>query len=326
MKKLFTLALVMALAAAACGNDDSTEAGSAQAAPEDSGDAAPDETAAESADSNEPVADDSASDEPVADDPAAVERIVSLSPTATEILFAIGAGDLVVAVDAYSNYPAEAPASDLDGFTPNVEAIAAFDPQLVTMQTNAAAADLEALGITVIERDAPATFDGIYTQIEELGAATGRIAEAAQLVLEMQTEIAALREQAPDASGLTYYHELGTDYYSLNGDSFIAEVYALFGLTSIGDQAGGEAFNGYLPLSEEFILGADPDLIFLADTIFAAQTAETVAARPGWGDLSAVRNGAVIELDDDVASRWGPRVVEFVRQIAEALETVAAPA
>jgi cobalamin transport system substrate-binding protein len=296
MKKMIILLLSLALFAAACGDDTAAD---------------------EPAPAEEPSTDDATN---------MVERIVSLSPTATEILFAIGAGDLVVAVDVYSNYPAQAPSSDLDGFIPNVEAIAAFEPQLVAMQSNEAAAELETLGITVIQRDAPNTFDGIYAQIEELGAATGRVDEAAALVEDMQTEIAALQAEAPAASGLTYYHELGTDYYSLNGESFIAEVYALFGLTSIGDQASGDAFDGYLPLSEEFILGADPDLIFLADTIFAAQTAATVAARPGWGGLSAVQNGLVIELDDDVASRWGPRVIEFVRQIAAALESVAVPA
>ncbi len=291
MKKLSALLLVLAMFAAACGDDDS-----------------------------EPAT------EPDGDDATSIERIVSLSPTATEILFAIGAGDQVVAVDQYSNHPEDAPISDLDGFSVNVEAVAAHDPQLVTMQVSEATSELEAIGITVIARDAPADFDGIYAQIEELGAATGHIAEAAALVLEIQTEIDALVATTPSADGLTYYHELGTDYYSLNGDSFVAEIYALFGLVSIGDQASGEAFDGYLPLSEEFILGANPDLIFLADTIWAGQTAETVAARPGWADLSAVKQGAIVELDDDVASRWGPRVVEFAQSIAAVLETVAAPA
>jgi iron complex transport system substrate-binding protein len=249
-------------------------------------------------------------------------RVVSLSPTATEILFAIDAGDLVVAVDVYSNHPADAPASDLDGFVPNVEAIAALDPQLVVMQSNEAAAGLEAIGITVIQQDSPATFDEMYAQIEQVGAATGRVAEAAEVVLGIQTDIAALQADAPDAGDLTYYHELGTEYYSLSGDSFIAEVYGLFGLTNIGDEADGDAFAGYLQLTEEFILGADPDLIFLADTIFAEQTAQTVAARPGWGDLTAVQDGDVIELDDDVASRWGPRVVQFADAIAAALQKV----
>lgn len=328
MKKLLALLMVLALFAVACGDDSADTA--VDDAAEDGAveDTAPDDSAAE--DTEDTDADDTAPDD--ADeatenpDDGTVERIVSLSPTATEILFAIGAGDQVVAVDVYSNYPPEVPASDLDGFAPNVEAIASYDPQLVTMQTNEASADIEALGITVIARDAPATFDGIYDQIEELGAATGHEDEAADLVSEMQAEIAAFQADAPDASGLTYYHELGTDFYSINRDSFIAQVYDLFGLVSIGDEAEGEAFGGYLPLSEEFILGADPDLIFLADTIFADQSAETVAARPGWGDLTAVQNDAVIELDDDVASRWGPRVVDFAEAIAEALDMVAAPA
>jgi len=265
-------------------------------------------------------------DAPAETGAAPIERIVSLSPTATEVLFAIGAGDQVVAVDQFSNYPAEAPFSDLDGFTVNVEAVAGYEPQLVIMQSNEASAELEALGMTVIVQDSPADIEGIYTQIEEVGAATGNVDGAAAVVLEMQTRLDELIAEAPAAEAMSYYHELDTDYYSLNSDSFVAQIYALFGLASIGDQAEGEAFAGYLPLSEEFILGADPDLIFLADTIWAEQTAETVAARPGWSDLSAVRSGSVVELDDDVASRWGPRVVEFAESIAAALSTVAAPA
>lgn len=259
-----------------------------------------------------------ATDGPPADDD---RRIVSLSATATEILFAIGAGDDVVAVDSFSTHPPEAPVTDLEAFTPNIEAIAEFEPDLVTMQNNApdAVTALEELGITVIARDAPPTFDGMYDQIEELGVATGREAGAAELVAGIESRIAELRADAPDATGRTYYHELGTDHYSITSDTFIAQVYGLFGLTSIGDAADGEAFAGYLPLTEEYILASDPDLIFLADTRYEGQTAETVAARPGWGDLTAVREGRVVELDDDVASRWGPRVVEFAEAIAEAL-------
>ena len=278
MKRAIALLAGLALFADACGDDDPATATT---------DSVPTDTVP-----TDSVSADSG-DEPT------VERIVSLSPTATEILFAIGAGERVVAVDQFSNHPAEAPFSDLDGFTVNVEAVAAYEPQLVIMQSNQASAELEALGIEVIVQDSPADIDGIYAQIEEVGAATGHV---------------------------DGYHELGTDYYSLNSESFVAQIYALFGLETIGDQADGEAFAGYLPLSEEFILGADPDLIFLADTIYAGQTAETVAARPGWSDLSAVRNGAVIELDDDIASRWGPRVVEFAEAIAAALTLVSAPA
>lgn len=290
MRRLFALVLVLAMFAVACGEDD-----------------APAEEVSSGADGS-------------------IERVVSLSPTATEILFAIGAGDQVIAVDQFSNYPEHAPFSDLDGFQVNVEAVAAYDPQVVVMQSNEASSALEALGITVVVQDSPADFAGIYAQIGELGAVTENESGAADLVSEMQSEIAALQADAPDATGLRYYHELGTDYYSLNSDAFVAQVYGLFGLVSIGDEAAGEAFSGYLPLSEEFILESDPDFIFLADTIWAEQTAETVAARAGWGDLTAVQNGAVVELNDDVASRWGPRVVEFAEAIARVLAEVAVPA
>ncbi|MDW3218117.1 MAG: ABC transporter substrate-binding protein [Acidimicrobiales bacterium] len=287
MKRLLALLLVSALFAVACGEDDAPVENTTSEAP---------------------------------------ERIVSLSPTATEILFAIGAGDQVVAVDQFSNYPENAPFSDLDGFQVNVEAVAAYDPQVVVMQSTGGEEGLEALGITVLVQDSPADLEGIYAQIEEIGAATGNEAGAADLVAEMRDRIDELVADAPDASGLRYYHELGEDYYSLNSDSFVAQVYGLFGLVSIGDDAAGEAFDGYLPLAEEFILEADPDLIFLADTIWAGQTAETVAARPGWADLTAVQTGAVVELNDDVASRWGPRVVEFVEAIAAVLDEVSVPA
>lgn len=286
MKRITALLLALALLAVACGEDDPAESSDGDAGP----------------------------------------SIVSLSPTATEILFAIGAGDQVVAVDQFSNYPADAPITDLDGFAPNVEAIAAYDPQIIVMQSNEASTALEDLGFTVVVQDSPADFDGVYAQIEELGTVTGNEDGAAALVDEIRTEIAALVADAPDASGKTYYHELGTDFYSVNGDTFIAEVYGLFGLESIGDEADGEAFDGYLPLSEEYILSADPDFIFLADTIWAEQTAETVAARPGWDGLRAVQTGAIVELDDDVASRWGPRLVEFVEAIAVVLEEAAVPA
>ena len=293
MKKLFALLLVMAMFTVACGGDETVV---------------------------EPVAETPAEDPPA-------DRIVSLSATATEILFAIGAGDLVVAVDSYSNYPDYAPITDLQAFTPNVEAIASYEPDLVVMQTNAVAAELEALGITVIQRDAPADFSGVYAQIEELGRATGFIAQAAELVLEMETEITDLQADLPDADGLTYYHELGTDLYSLTSSTFVGEIYGLFGLTNIADEADPDgALGGYPQLSEEFILGANPDLIFLADTIFAEQNAATIAARPGWGDLTAVQGGAVVELDDDVASRWGPRVVAFAEAIADVLAEVTAAA
>lgn len=249
------------------------------------------------------------------------QRIVSISPTGTEILFAIGAGDRVVAVDQFSYYPPEAPVTDLDGWNPNVEAIAAYEPDLVVLQTNGdLIASLEALGIAVLAHDAPFVFDDVYDQIAQFGEVTGQTDEASQLIADMQSQIDELIEAAPDAEGLSYFHELDNTLYSVTSGTFIGQVYGLFGLVNVADpaDADGSAF-GYPQLSDEFVVDADPDVIFLADTLCCAQSAETVASRPGWDQLSAVQNGRVVELNDDIVSRWGPRLVDFIAAISDVL-------
>ena len=260
------------------------------------------------------------------DTPSGLQRVVSISPTATEMLFAIGAGDRVVAVDQFSYYPADAPVTDLDGWHPNVEAIASYDPDLVVMQTDGdVSASLEALGIEVWAHDAPFALDDVYVQIEQLGEATGQVDEAAALVADMRAEIAGLIAAAPDASGLIYYHELDDTLYTVTSSTFIGQVYGLFGLTNVADpaDADGTAW-GYPQLSDEYLVDADPDVIFLADTLCCGQKAETIAARPGWDQLSAVQTGRVVELDDDIVSRWGPRLVDFIAAISDVLVSIGA--
>ena len=253
-------------------------------------------------------------------------RIVSISPTGTEILFAIGAGERVVAVDQFSYYPPEAPVTDLDGWNPNLEAIASYEPDLVVLQTNGELiAGLEALGITVLAHDAPVVFDDVYAQIAQFGDVTGQVDEAAQLAADMQADIADLIAAAPDASGLTYYHELDNTLYSVTSGTFIGQVYGLFGLDNVADPADADGSHfGYPQLSDEYLVDADPDLIFLADTLCCGQNAETVAARPGWNQLSAVQEGRVVELSDDIVSRWGPRLVDFIAAISDALVDIGA--
>ncbi len=256
----------------------------------------------------------------------AVGRIMSISPTGTEMLFAIGAGDRVVAVDQFSYYPAEAPVTDLDGWNPNIEAIASYEPDLVVMQTNGELmASLEALEIEVWAHDAPFAFDDVYVQIKQLGAVTGQADEAAALAASMRAEIAELIAAAPDASSLSYYHELDNTLYTVTGGTFIGQVYGLFGLTNVADpaDADGSAW-GYPQLSDEYLVDADPDVIFLADTLCCGQSAQTVAARPGWDQISAVQAGRVVELDDDIASRWGPRLVDFIAAISDVLVSIGA--
>ena len=250
-----------------------------------------------------------------------VERIVSISPTGTEMLFAIGAGDRVVAVDQFSYYPEDAPVTDLDGWNPNIEAIASYDPDLVVMQTDGELiASLEALGIEVWAHDAPLALDDVYVQIEQLGAVTGQTGEAAALIADMRARIDELIAAAPDASGLSYYHELDNTLYTVTSTTFIGQVYGLFGLASVADPADTDGgAGGYPQLSDEYLVDADPDVIFLADTLCCGQNAQTVAARPGWDQLTAVQTGRVVELDDDIVSRWGPRLVDFIAAISDVL-------
>ena len=258
---------------------------------------------------------------PESERPAA---IVSLSPTATEMLAAVGALDQLVAVDDQSDFPPEAPVTDLSGFAPNIEAIASYEPDLVVVSddVDGMVGALESLGIPVLVLPAAVTLDDVYSQISQLGVTTGHEAEAEALVARMQSEIEGfVSGYAAPAEPLTYYHELDPSLFSVSSTTFIGSIYSLFGLQNIADAADAEG-SGYPQLSAEHIISSDPDFIFLADTGPGGQTAEVVAARPGWAELTAVSEGRVIELDDDVASRWGPRVVEFVQVIADALALV----
>jgi iron complex transport system substrate-binding protein len=249
------------------------------------------------------------------------ESIVSLSPTGTEMLFAIGAGEQVVAVDEFSYYPPEAPTTKLSGLEPNIEAIAKYEPDLVVAseETGDLESSLEALGIPLVIAPAAQTLADSYTQIEQLGALTGNVANAADLIARMQSRIDALVDSVPDFDEPpTYYHELDQTYFSVTSDTFVGQVYSLIGLRNIADEAKG-AGSQYPQLSAEYIIKADPDIIFLADTKCCDQSEATVSKRPGWGGIEAVKNGAVVELDDDIASRWGPRVVDYLRDVVEAV-------
>jgi iron complex transport system substrate-binding protein len=307
LRRLTTLGAVALLGLAACGSDDAEPA------------AAPPATEAP-ADGATPAA----TDAPMTGETPASLRIVSLSPSATEMLFAIGAGADVIAVDDQSNFPDEALAvqTDLSGYTPNVEAIAKYEPDLVVHDgTTDLGAQLQAIGIADWVGAAPVDFDDIYVQIEQLGAATGRDGEAADLVAQMQADIdAAIASVTEPATPLRFFHELDDTLYSVTSNTFIGHVYGLFGLQNIADTAEGTT--DYPQLSAEFVISQSPDLIFLADTKCCGQSIDTVGARAGWGAVKAVGNGGVIELDDDVASRWGPRVVGLVQQVAVAVNAV----
>jgi cobalamin transport system substrate-binding protein len=248
-------------------------------------------------------------------------RIVSLSPTATESLFAIGAGKQVVAVDDQSDYPKSAPRTALSGFTPNVEAIAAYRPDLVVIayDPKGLSGALGRLGITVLHQDGAKSFKGAYQQIRQLGVVTGHESAAVKVVRSMKARIAKVVADARKArSGLTVYHELDPTLFSATSKTFIGQVYTALGLRNIADAADSAGF-GFPQLSSEYVVSENPDLIVLADTVCCGQKASTVAARPGWDKISAVRTGSIVRVDDSIASRWGPRLVNFFRAMSSAL-------
>lgn len=248
-------------------------------------------------------------------------RIISLSPTATETLFAIGAGSQVIAVDDQSDYPKAAPRTTLSGFIPNVEAIAAYAPDLVVIayDPKGLSGALERLGIPVVLHDAPRTFKGAYQQIRQLGLVSGRSGQAGRVIKRMKARIGRLVKVSRDtAAGLSVFHELSPDLYSVSSASFVGQVYTVLGLENIADAADGSR-SGFPQLSAEYVVAQSPDLIVLADTVCCAQNASTVAARPGWERIKAVRSGSVVRIDDSLASRWGPRLVNFFRAMATAI-------
>lgn len=300
------------LIAAACGSDDASPVAAE----------APAVTEAPAATEAPAVTEADATDAP--DQTSPQQRIVSLSPTATEMMFAIGAGDLLVAVDDFSNYPAEALElpNELSGFEPNVEAIASYEPDLVLTggDFTGLGDQLDDIGIASWDGPAASTLDDVYAQIEQLGATTGHVAEATELVLSMQTRLEEILANAPQLDEpLTIFHELDTTGYTIDSTTFVGDIYTMFGLHNIADRADGDNF-GYPQLNTEFLITANPDLIFLADTKCCDENAAKVSARDGWDSIAAVQNGNIIEMDDDIASRWGPRIIDYIEAVAAAIE------
>jgi iron complex transport system substrate-binding protein len=250
-------------------------------------------------------------------------RIISLSATATEDLYGVGAGKQVVAVDSYSNYPVQAPRTRLSGFTPNIEAIAKFRPDLVLIDTDAnnIVAKLGKLGIPVLVERPAANLNGVYAEIAQIAKATGHSKAANRVNANIRRQVAAVVRSVPRPKApFTVYHELDQNYYSATSKTFIGQMYKLLGLRNIADEA--ESSSTYPQLSPEYIIASNPDLIVLADTVCCGQTAATVAARPGWSDIAAVKTGEVVPVNDSIASQWGPRIVLFLKAVAGALKTL----
>lgn len=257
--------------------------------------------------------------------------VVSLSPTATETLYQIGAGHEVEAVDDDSDYPTHGlPTKKINAFSPSAEAIATIcavttshpshKPNLVVISYNADRIEqkLQSLGISVLYQTAPDNLAGAYRQMLRLGQLTGYEPAAQQLVDRLQSEIARDVASVPahPHQKLTVYYELDTGYYSLTSDTFVGQLMKSLGITNIADKVGVAKAGGYPQLSAEYVLSADPRLVFLADTVCCHVDAANFAKRPGFSILRAVRFHHVVGLNDDIASRWGPRLGILVGDLA----------
>ncbi len=226
-----------------------------------------------------------------------------------------------MAADEFSNYPPEAPlVPGLSAWAPNLESIAELEPDLVVLSDNSVTEELNNLGIEVLVQAAPVNLQGVYDQILDMGVITGNGSKAQEVVDQMRADVETLVATVSGSPQRTFFHELDDTLYTATSQTLIGYLYSLVGLTNIADNGATDGSGSAYPqLSTEFVLAADPDFIFYADGQCCGQSAESIAARPGWDALSAVRNGNVIEVDEDISSRWGPRSVQFLEAIIAAV-------
>lgn len=249
------------------------------------------------------------------------QRIVSLSASVTEWLYAIDAGDQVVAVDRYSNFPDDAPTTELSGFQPNIEAIAELDPDLVVLSSDrdGIVDALATAGVPALLLEAPDDLAELDEHVATLAAAVGRVDEAATALGELHDRIDAATASAPDRDEpLRYYYELSDASHTLTSATFVGSLLAGLGMVSIAD--GTDGAGNYPQMSAEFVVDADPDVVLIAWASGKSPSTDEVADRPGWSGLTAVTGDRVLVLDSDIASRWGPRVSELVTIVSVALQ------
>lgn len=253
------------------------------------------------------------------------QRIVSLAPSHTEILFAVGAGEQVVGVTTYCNYPQEAQTREqIGGFsaeTISVEKIIALEPDLVLSTGKLHETVMEVLeqtGVTVYAGD-PETFDQVYASIEAIGQMTGHNEEATHLVAQVKERVAAVESvvaEIPDGERPTVFWETWDDPLMTAGPTtFAGQMIEKGG----GVNLFADVTERYSEISIEEVIKRNPDAIMGPDTHGEALTADQVATRPGWETIKAVQDGRIYVFDGDITSRAGPRIVDGLEMIAHAL-------
>ncbi len=244
------------------------------------------------------------------------KRIISLSPSITEILFEIGSGNQVIAVDNLSNYPNEAPISDISAYDPNVEAISLFNPDLVILSYDIKNLNtaLKKIGIETIYLPAPLNFEDILDQIDYLGLKTGNEDKAKNLISKMKVRMKTLQKLRENEKATKIYHEIDPNYYSPSKFSFIGDIYQKLNYKNVANKADISNL-GYPKLSPELIISENPDLIILPGK--DKKYVEKVKSRPGWNYIKAVKNDDFLLTNSDIASRWGPRILNFASILIE---------
>jgi len=249
---------------------------------------------------------------------SAPARVVALAPSFVEVLFALGAGGSVVAADENTDYPPEAASiPKISGFQPSLEGIAGYNPDLVLLLFDPGGLQdaLRQAGFNTLYLASPASIDDTFKQIETIGAALGRGVAAQGLIGQMQASLAGIKGRIPQgAAGPRVYHEVDNTFYTAGPGSFVDDLYSTLGAKNIAESTG----EPFPQLSAEAIISADPEVIILADE-FAGESRDTVAARPGWSQISAVKNGRVFTIDPNIVSRPGPRLIDALETLAKLL-------
>ncbi len=245
-------------------------------------------------------------------------RIVSIAPSNTEMLFALGLDDRIVGVDSFSTYPPEARQKPQVGsyLEPDLERVVAAEPDLILAteaHVGTVLPELDALGLPTVVIE-PADLDEVFSGMLLIGTITDVSPQAQQVVCELQTRVDAVAEAVAGASRPRVFFELSPDLYTAGPGSYIDELITRAG----GENVAASAAEMWPQLSAEALVSANPDVILLADHE-AGITAEHVAARPGWQDMNAVARGRIVLLESDLVARPGPRVVDGLEAIAAAL-------
>jgi iron complex transport system substrate-binding protein len=257
--------------------------------------------------------------------PAMPERVVSLAPSNTEILFAVGAGDQVIGVTQYCNYPSEArDREQIGGFsakTISVEKIVALEPDLVLAAGEIHQPVIEALdqlNVPVYSLD-PNTLDDVFTGVELVGQLTGHEEEADQVVAEMKDRVESVAERVatvPKEDRLSVYWEVFDEPRMTTGPStFTGQLIELAG----GVNIFADVSEAYPQISDEEVIGRNPAVVMGPDTMGDKLTIETVAQRPGWDQVDAVQDGRIYLFDGDMVARSGPRLAQVLEVMAKAL-------